>query len=119
VHADAPSAKHTDWAQIVALYDQLRDLADTPVVVMNRAIALAEVAGPAEALAELDGLDLGGYHLFQATRGDLLARLGRQREAADAFAQAVDLTSNAAERALLARRRDDAMAAHHRGGASN
>lgn len=119
VHADAPSAQHTDWAQIVALYDQLLDLADTPVVVMNRAIALAEVAGPAEALAELDGLDLGGYHLFQATRGDLLARLGRQREAADAFAQAVDLTSNAAERALLTRRRDDAMAAHHGSGASN
>ena len=101
VHSDAPPAADTDWAQILALYDQLLAVSPTPVVALNRAVALAEVKGPAAALAEIDGLDLGGYHLFHSTRADLLARLGRHAEAAAAYDTAHDLASNAAERAFL------------------
>ena len=77
VHADADSFEATDWSQILALYDQLLAITPTPVVAMNRAIALAEVRGPQAALDVLDGLDLAGYHLFHAARADLLRRLGR------------------------------------------
>ncbi|HEX8803599.1 MAG TPA: sigma-70 family RNA polymerase sigma factor, partial [Acidimicrobiales bacterium] len=75
VHADAPSVAATDWAQVLDLYDRLLALAPTPVVALNRAIALAEVSGPAAALAIVDGLPLDGYHLLHATRADLLRRL--------------------------------------------
>jgi RNA polymerase sigma-70 factor (ECF subfamily) len=105
VHADAATAAETDWRQVLALYDHLLALQPTPVVALNRAIAVAEVAGPGEALALVEGLDLGTYHLFHATRADLLGRLGRAAEAAAAYDTALDLTENAAERDLLRRRR--------------
>ena len=87
VHSDAPTAADTDWGQIVALYDQLLAVTPTPVVALNRAVAVAEVDGPAAGLAAVDALggDLGRYHLFHATRADLLRRLGRRDEAADAY----------------------------------
>lgn len=106
VHTDAATAPDTDWRQIVALYDQLHAVTPTPVVTLNRAIAVAEVEGPAAALAIVDGLDLHGYHLFHAVRGDLLERLGRTDEASDAYEAARIRTANAAEQSLLARRRD-------------
>jgi RNA polymerase sigma-70 factor (ECF subfamily) len=105
VHSDATEASDTDWMQIVQLYDQLLTVAPTPVVAMNRAIALAEVDGPGPALALLDQLGLENYHLFHAARADLLERLGRQHEAAVAFDAALVRTTNAAERRLLERRR--------------
>src|SRR5207244_7626621 len=77
VHADAATFAVTDWPQIVALYDQLLAISPTPVVALNRAIAVGEVRGPAAALELVDELDLDGYHAFHATRADLLARLGR------------------------------------------
>jgi RNA polymerase sigma-70 factor (ECF subfamily) len=101
VHADAPSAAATDWQQIVALYDQLLALDPSPVVALNRAVAVAEVEGPAAALALVDDLDLESYHLFHAIRADLLRRLGRDREAALAYEAALDRTESRAERALL------------------
>jgi RNA polymerase sigma-70 factor (ECF subfamily) len=107
VHADAPTAADTDWRQILALYDQLMAVAPTPVVALNRAVALAEVAGPGPALAAVDALDLKRYHLYHATRADLLRRLGRREEASIAYDEALRLTGNAAERAFLQRRRDD------------
>jgi RNA polymerase sigma-70 factor (ECF subfamily) len=105
VHSDASEAARTDWGQILALYDQLAALAPTPVVALNRAVALAEVAGPAAALAAVDELPLAGYHLYHATRADLLRRLDRAAEAATAYDQAIALAENAAERAFLAGRR--------------
>jgi RNA polymerase sigma-70 factor (ECF subfamily) len=109
VHTDAPTAAETDWGQILTLYDQLEAIAPTPVVALNRVVALAEVQGPDAGLARLAGLgrdgQLDGHHLFHAIRGDLLARAGRPSEAASAFAAAMDRTDNQAERALLARRR--------------
>jgi RNA polymerase sigma-70 factor (ECF subfamily) len=104
VHSDARTAAHTDWGQILALYDQLLAVNPTPVVALNRAIALAEVKGPAAALAEVDCLDLPQYHLFHATRADLLTRLARHAEAAIAFDLARDLAANAAERQFLEKR---------------
>ena len=105
VHSDAREAARTDWRQILALYDQLYALAPTPVVALNRAIALAEVAGPAAALDAVDQLDLTDYHLYHATRADLLRRLGREGEARAAYDEAIARTENAAERAFLTRRR--------------
>jgi RNA polymerase sigma-70 factor, ECF subfamily len=104
VHADAPVAAATDWTQIVRLYDQLLRFAPTPVVALNRAIAVAEVEGPGAGLALVDELDLDGYHLFHSTRAELLDRLGRGEEAAAAFRRALALTENAAERAHVERR---------------
>jgi RNA polymerase sigma-70 factor (ECF subfamily) len=101
VHADAASFEATDWTQIVALYDQLLAVSPTPVVALNRAIAVGEVRGPLAALALLDDLDLNDYHLFQATRADLLRRLGRSSEALRAYARAADLAPSEAERAFL------------------
>jgi RNA polymerase sigma-70 factor (ECF subfamily) len=101
VHSDAPTAAVTDWSQILALYDQLNAVAPTAVVALNRAVALAELRGPAAGLAEVDRLDLPGYHLFHATRADLLSRLGRADEAREAYQQALDLATNEAERAFL------------------
>jgi RNA polymerase sigma-70 factor (ECF subfamily) len=103
VHSDAPAAAATDWWQILQLYDQLLSLAPSPVVALNRAVAVAEVEGPNAALALVDGLDLGDYHLFHAIRADLLRRLGRADEAAPAYEAAIDRTDNAAEREFLRR----------------
>jgi RNA polymerase sigma-70 factor, ECF subfamily len=105
VHSDAPDAAATDWRQILALYDQLLALAPSPVVALNRAVAVAEVEGPEAALALVDGLDLDGYHLFHAIRADLLRRLGRDGEAALAYDAAIALAQNAAELAFLEGRR--------------
>ena len=106
VHSNAPTASATDWRQILQLYDQLLAVAPTPVVALNRAIAVAEVHGPDAALAVTDGLDLGGYYLFHAVRADLLRRLGRNAEAAAAYEAAITRTQNAAERAFLQRSRE-------------
>jgi RNA polymerase sigma-70 factor (ECF subfamily) len=105
VHSDAPTAAATDWRQILQLYDQLLSLAPSPVVALNRAVAVAEVEGPEAALALVDGLDLGGYHVFHAVRADLLRRLGRNAAAAQAYEAAIALTKNAAERGFLLRSR--------------
>ncbi len=105
VHSDAPTAGETDWRQIVALYDQLMALAPTPVVALNRAVAVAEVDGPAAGLALVDGLDLGHHHLFHAVRADLLRRLGRRAEAASAYDAALELVRSGPERTFLERRR--------------
>ncbi|MFI7547844.1 RNA polymerase sigma factor [Actinoplanes sp. NPDC049599] len=106
VHSAAPSVTATDWPAIVKLYDQLLTLAPTPVVALNRAVAVAEVAGAAAALPLVDALDLDRYHLFHAIRADLLKRLGRGEEAAAAYARAAELTGNAAERAFLQQARE-------------
>jgi RNA polymerase sigma-70 factor (ECF subfamily) len=105
VHSDAATAAETDWGQIVQLYDQLLTVAPTPVVALNRAVAVAEVEGPAAALADLDSLDLDGYHLFHAARADLLRRLDRPREAAAAYDAALGLVRNATEERFLVERR--------------
>jgi RNA polymerase sigma-70 factor (ECF subfamily) len=113
VHADAPDAGDTDWSQIVALYDQLAVAAPTPIVELNRAIAIAENGDLPGALRIMDRLDLDDYYLYHATAGDLLARIGRHREAADAFARAASLTENYAERAHLKRLEDSTRAEIH------
>jgi RNA polymerase sigma-70 factor (ECF subfamily) len=102
VHADALTIEQTDWPQIVALYDQLLVVAPTPVVALNRAIAIGELQGPAAALALVDGLeDLDNYYPFHATRADLLGRLGRHGEAAAAYQRAAALAPTEAEREFL------------------
>jgi RNA polymerase sigma-70 factor, ECF subfamily len=106
VHSDAPIAADTDWGQILQLYDMLLAATPTPVVALNRAVALAELEGPAPALEAIEGLDLDGYAPFHITRGELLARLGRADEAAGAYDRAVALTTNEAERRFLVARRD-------------
>jgi RNA polymerase sigma-70 factor, ECF subfamily len=105
VHTDAPTAAATDWGQILQLYDLLLAQAPSRVVALNRAVALAEVDGPAAALAVVDGLDLGAYHLFHAIRAELLRRLGRNAEAVLAYAAAIARTENAAEGDFLQRQR--------------
>jgi RNA polymerase sigma-70 factor (ECF subfamily) len=112
VHSDAATAAETDWRQIVALYDQLMIVAPTDVVALNRAVAVAEVDGPESGLLEVDALDLDGYYLFHAVRANLLQRLGRDAEAADAYATAATLTDNAAEQRFLADRREQVSAEH-------
>ncbi len=106
VHSDAARAEDTDWGQVVALYDQLRVVAPTPVVALNRAVAVAERNGAGAGLEEVERLrgELDGYQPFHATRADLLARDGRAAEAADAYRTALALTDNAAEREFLVRR---------------
>ncbi|GAA1253158.1 RNA polymerase sigma factor [Kitasatospora nipponensis] len=104
VHSDAPTASRTDWWQILQLYDQLLALAPSPVVALNRAVAVAEVAGPRQALALVDDLDLDSYYLLHAVRADLLRRLDRPAEARTAYAAAIARTDNEAERAFLRRR---------------
>jgi RNA polymerase sigma-70 factor (ECF subfamily) len=101
VHSDAPVAAATEWDQILRLYDQLLAVAPSPVVALNRAVAVAEVQGPAAALAVVDSLNLGGYYLFHAIRADLLRRLGRRAEADAAYELAITQAGNAAERAHL------------------
>ena len=107
VHSDAPTAGATGWDQILQLYDQLMVVAPSPVVALNRAVAVAEVQGPAAALALVDGLDLDRYYMYHAIRADLLRRLGQPGEAIRAYETALALTGNAAERAYLAARLAD------------
>jgi RNA polymerase sigma-70 factor (ECF subfamily) len=110
VHTDAPTAAATDWLQVAQLYDQLLALAPTPIVALNRAVAIAEVDGPQRALALVDALNLDGYHPFHVTRADLLRRLGRTTEALEAYDAAITHCGNATERAFLERARDDLTA---------
>ncbi|HEX6234520.1 MAG TPA: DUF6596 domain-containing protein, partial [Jiangellaceae bacterium] len=105
VHSAAPTAADTDWQQILALYDQLMAITPSPVVALNRAVAVAEVDGAEAALDLVDGLDLDGYHVFHAVRADLLRRLGRDADAGQEYDAAVARTDNAAEREFLRRRR--------------
>jgi len=108
LHAEAPSADATDWAQIAALYDVLMRIDPTPIVELNRAVAVAMAEGPERGLELVDGLsdatELRRYHLLHATRADLLRRLGREEEAAEAYRRAHDLAENPVERAFLERR---------------
>jgi RNA polymerase sigma-70 factor, ECF subfamily len=106
VHCDARTAAGTDWRQILALYDQLMAVAPTPVVALNRAVAVGETQGPGPALDLVEALDLGDYHVYHAIRAALLRRLGRVAEAAQAYDEAAARTSNAAEQAYLRRARD-------------
>jgi RNA polymerase sigma-70 factor (ECF subfamily) len=108
VHSDAASAPETDWRQILALYDQLVDLEPSPVVALNRAVAVAEVEGAEAALAALDGMPLEAYYLLHAVRADFLGRLGRCTEAAAEYDAARALTANEAEQAFLERARNAA-----------
>jgi RNA polymerase sigma-70 factor (ECF subfamily) len=105
VHSDAEQALDTDWSQVLALYDQLLVLAPTPVVRLNRAVAVAQVHGAAAGLAEIDQLGLTGYYLFHAVRADLLCRVGRADEAVDSYDAALALTGNDAEQRFLRERR--------------
>jgi len=109
VHSDAPSVAATDWRQILVLYDQLLHVDPSPVVALNRAVALAEVEGPGAGLAATDDLPLQGYYLYHAVRADLLSRVGRCSEAAAAYDAALALTDNEAERAFLLRARASAL----------
>jgi RNA polymerase sigma-70 factor, ECF subfamily len=104
VHADAPSAAQTDWWQVLQLYNQLLMIAPSPIVAVNRAVAVAEVEGPDAALTLLDGLDLENYYLFHAVRADMLRRLGRNDEAATAYEAAIARTNNLTEREYMQRR---------------
>jgi RNA polymerase sigma-70 factor (ECF subfamily) len=105
VHSDAPAAAATDWPQILQLYDQLLAVSPSPVAALNRAVAVAEVDGSQAALNLVEGLGLDGYYLFHAIRADLLRRLGRTGEAAQAYQAAITRTGNEAERAFLERAR--------------
>ena len=106
VHSDAATAADTDWRQILQLYDQLLAVAPSPVAALNRAVAVAEAEGPETALGVLEDLPLERYHLFHAIRADLLRRLGRDEDAANAYDAAIALAGNTAERAFLQRRRE-------------
>ncbi|HTZ25690.1 MAG TPA: DUF6596 domain-containing protein [Streptosporangiaceae bacterium] len=108
VHTSARDMRDTDWSQVLALYDQLVRLDPSPVIALNRAIALAEVDGPEVALAAIDRLadTLAGYHPYHATRADLLRRLGRRQQSRAAYGKAIELAGNTAETAYLTRRRD-------------
>ncbi|HYT75076.1 MAG TPA: RNA polymerase sigma factor [Vicinamibacterales bacterium] len=112
VHSDALTAASTDWLQILQLYDQLLSLAPSPVVALNRAVAVAEVKGPESALAVVDALDLDQYRLFHAIRAELLRRMGRNVDAAAAYEAAIARTENAAERKFLQRKRDSLTRCH-------
>jgi RNA polymerase sigma-70 factor (ECF subfamily) len=105
VHSDAPTADATDWGQILQLYDHLMSVAPSPVVALNRAVAVAETRGPRQALDLVEALDLAGYHVFHAVRADLLHRLGRDPEAVRDYQRAAELTESPAERAWLEHRR--------------
>jgi RNA polymerase sigma-70 factor (ECF subfamily) len=105
VHSDTPAAATTDWGQIVALYDHLLAIAPSPIVALNRAVAVAELDGPETALALVEGLRLDDYHLFHAIRADLLRRLGRPAEAVRAYDEAITRTQNATSRDFLEHRR--------------
>jgi RNA polymerase sigma-70 factor (ECF subfamily) len=108
VYVDAPTYGQTDWAQILALYDRLLQVWPSPVVAVNRTVALAEVQGPRAALAEIEVLEqdhrLTGYQYLPAIKAELLARLGRSADASAAYRRALELTTNEVERAFLAER---------------
>jgi len=108
VHTSAKDVRDTDWSQVVALYDQLVRLDPSPIIALNRAIAVAELDGPEVALAAVDRLEdrLAGYHAYHATRADLLRRLGRSQQSRAAYEKAIELAGNTAETAYLTRRRD-------------
>ena len=108
VHTSARDVRDTVWSQVVALYDQLVLLDPSPIVVLNRAIAVAELDGPEVALAAVDRLEdkLAGYHAYHVTRADMLRRLGRSQQSRAAYTQAIELAGNTAETAYLTRRRD-------------
>jgi RNA polymerase sigma-70 factor, ECF subfamily len=105
VHSDAPDASATDWQQILELYDQLQSIAPSAVVALNRAVAVAEVEGPAAALALVERLDLDEYYLLHAIRADFLRRLGRDAEASRSYKRAIALTDNGTLREFLRRQR--------------
>jgi RNA polymerase sigma-70 factor (ECF subfamily) len=109
VHSDAATAQATDWGQILRLYDQLTALTPSPVVELNRGVAVAETEGPRRALELVDALDLDAYHVFHAVRADLLRRLGRDTEAVRAYEAAIERAGSPAERALLQRRRRELL----------
>ena len=104
LHAGAPAAGETDWPQIAALYGVLAGIHPSPVVELNRAVAIAMAEGPEQGLSLLNTLQLPGYHLLPAARADLLRRLGRSKEAAAAYREALGLVTNEAERRFLERR---------------
>jgi len=108
VHTSARDVRDTDWSQVVALYDQLVRLDPSPIIALNRAIAVAELDGPEVALAAVDRLEdkLAGYHAYHATRPDMLRRLGRSQKSRAAYDKAIELAGNTAETAYLTRRRD-------------
>jgi RNA polymerase sigma-70 factor, ECF subfamily len=103
LHLDDPH----DWPQIAALYTELARLTDSPVVELNRAIAVAEIDGPGEGLAIVEQLDLDDFRYFHSTRGELLRRLGREPEAIDAYRRALELVDDGAERGLLERKLEE------------
>lgn len=107
VHTDAPTASDTDWSQVVALYDQLTRLDPSPIVALNRAVAVAELDGPKVALTLVDRLPLTGYHAWHVARADMLRRLGRTAEAKESYDAAIAATQNSAERAYLSRKRGE------------
>ena len=115
-HASAPTAAATDWAQIASLYGELSKFVPSPVVALNRAVAVAMAEGPAAGLALVDGLaasgELAGYHLLPATRADLLRRLSRHAEAADAYRTAIELATSEPEKRYLTGRLAQVSAAH-------
>jgi RNA polymerase sigma-70 factor (ECF subfamily) len=108
VHTSARDLRDTDWSQVVALYDQLIRLDPSPIVALNRAIAVAELDGPEVALAAVDRVEekLADYHAYHAARADLLRRMGRSQESRAAYDKAIELAGNTAETAYLTRRRD-------------
>jgi RNA polymerase sigma-70 factor (ECF subfamily) len=108
VHTSVPDVRDTDWSQVVALYDQLLRLDPSPIIALNRAVAIAELDGPEVALAAVARLEesLAGYHAYHVTRADLLRRLGRSEESRAAYDKAIELAGNTAETAHLTRRRD-------------
>jgi RNA polymerase sigma-70 factor (ECF subfamily) len=106
VHTDALDASMTDWSQVVQLYDQLLAQQPSPIVELNRAVAVAELDGPEVALSIVDRLDLAAYHPWHVARAELLRRLKRYDESRGAYDRALELTGNEAERAHLTRRRD-------------
>lgn len=112
VHTDAPTAADTDWSQVAALYDQLTLIDASPIVALNRAVAVAELDGPEVALAIVDRLGLPSYHAWHATRAELLRRLGRSAEAAKAYEAAIANTDNTAERTYLTRKRGELVTPH-------
>ena len=108
MHTSARDIRDTDWSQVVALYDQLVRIDSSPVIALNRAIAVAELDGPEVALAAIDRLQdkLAGYHAYHATRADLLRRLNQSQQSRAAYDKAIELAGNTAEIAYLTRRRD-------------
>ena len=106
VHCDAATASATDWRQILLLYDHLMTIAPSPIVALNRAVAVAELEGPEAGLRIVDTLDLEDYHVFHAVRADLLRRMGLIADAAIAYAAAIARTGNAVERDFLAHARE-------------